>query len=122
MAFVFRATLARLDRDRCEAERAQVVRAGAHVDFADVARKLEAVGDQLRRREWGELERPLVEIHVRMQTAALLELRGVGARGLMFVERTRGRREETKRIEMRAAHRARFDDARDLCRRETQRP
>ncbi len=57
-----------------------------------------------------------------MQTAALLELGRACPRGLQAVERPRGLREMPERIEVRAAHRLRPDDARQLVRLKTQRP
>jgi hypothetical protein len=56
--------IGRLDAYRRVAQISQVVRAGAHVQRADVAGQREAVGDELGAGERAELVGPLVQIHV----------------------------------------------------------
>src|SRR5688572_10802649 len=110
MTFILASPSLGFDRDRLKTERLEVIRTRAHVDFANVTRELEAVCNQFGWGERREFERPLVQIHVGMKAAPLLELRGVVSRGLELIQRTRRRREKAKRIEMRAADGGRFHD------------
>src|SRR4051812_42272543 len=71
---VIRASRGSFDGNRAEAQTGEIIRAGAHVDFADLAGEGETVRHQFGRRERRQLEGPFVEIHVRMEAAALLQL------------------------------------------------
>jgi hypothetical protein len=90
--------------------------------LADGAGQREAIGHEFGRREGREFERPLVEIHVGVQAAALLKLRRRRTLRLQAVERAGGGGEEAERVKMRAAHRLGLNDARQLVGREAQRP
>src|SRR5438876_3506160 len=58
LADVLGAALGGFHPDRREAQPGEVVRAGAHVEGADLAGQVEAVGDQLARGERGQLVGP----------------------------------------------------------------
>ena len=72
--------LRRLHPDRRIAEAGQVVRAGPHVDRTDLPGQREAVRDEFAGDQRRQLVSPLVEIHVRVQTAGLFEC-GLGGTG-----------------------------------------
>ncbi len=79
--------LGRLDRDRLQPVRRHVVGRRLHVDDADVARELEGVEDDVAGDGRRELERPLVEVHRRVQAPRLLQGGLRLARGPQAVER-----------------------------------
>src|SRR4051812_16909495 len=61
------------DAHRLVAEGGEVVRGGLHVQRADVPGQLEAVEQERAGRERHQFAGPLVEVHVRVQAAALLQ-------------------------------------------------
>lgn len=109
-ALVLGATLGGFDRNGRKPQRGKIVRAGAHIDLPNVARQFKCVRDQLAGRKGRQFEGPLIEVHVGMQAAALLELRHEPPFRLQPVQRPRLGRKEPESVEMRAAHRKGFDD------------
>ena len=100
----------RLDRDCVVSPVGQVVRRGAHVEHADVARELEGVQEQLAGNERTELDSPFVQVHPGVQAPGLLEL-GLPLPGRHVAVAGRGIRcEEAERVEMGAPQLVRVDD------------
>ena len=96
--FIGGAALRRLDGNGWIAESREVVGARAHVEFADVSRQLEGVGEEFGWSPRREFEAPLVEIHIRVQAAGLFEVGGFLARGLEAIERSGFFGEKTERV------------------------
>ena len=78
-------------------------RGRAHIQLTRIPGQIEAIHDQRRINQRQQLIRPLVHVHVRVQTRRLLQdaLRLTGR--LQLIHRCSLRHEETERIKMRAA-------------------
>jgi hypothetical protein len=100
---IFDASFGYFDSDRQITQCCEIIGARAHIERPDVARELKAIRDQFGGDERREFESPLVKIHVCVQAARLFECGGCCTGGLVFVQRTRGRRKETEGIEVGAA-------------------
>jgi len=109
-SLVLGAALWELDGDGREAEGGEVIGAGAHVYLADVAGELEAIGDERGRGQGDEFVGPFVEVHVRVEAAALLEVCGCGTLELVAIEGTGLGGEEAKGVVVGAAEGLGLDD------------
>ncbi len=110
------------DRDWRETESREIVWAGAHVRLANLAGQLEAIRNQGGGGEWDQFGSPFVEVHVRVEAAALLQIGRGGTLGLEPIERPGVRGEETKGVVMGAAKRLRLDESSQPGGRKTKRP
>lgn len=71
---VFLFALNGFDADGREAEFAEIVGAGSHIDFACVGGEIEAIDDEFAGNPRGQFVGPFVEVHVGVDAAGLFEI------------------------------------------------